>query len=52
MIPLVSGNARDAIVVAFIALAPMALVLIVGMLKRYTIDVHLSPPERREHKDD
>jgi len=43
-----TSGARDLAVVALIAVAPLAIVLIVALLRGYSIDVHFKRRDKRE----
>lgn len=47
-----SSDVRDAVVILIMANAPVAIVLIFGILRGYTIDLHMSRDHLRRHRRD
>lgn len=42
-----SENARDLAFIAFIAIAPLAMILIVALIRGYTITLHMTRERKR-----
>jgi hypothetical protein len=47
-----TSDARDLAIIAVIAVAPLAITLIVALLRSYTIDVHMTRRDKRRRADD
>ena len=46
-----TGNARNLALAALVAVAPFAIVMIIALLRKYTITLHLSPEEKDRRPD-
>lgn len=47
-----TGDARALAIVALIAVAPLAIVLVIALLRGYTISLHMTRDEKRRRGDD
>lgn len=49
-----TSDARNLAIIAVIAVAPLAIVLIIALLRSYTIDLHMTRDVRRgrRHRDE
>lgn len=45
-------NTSDLAALAVVAIAPLAIVLIIALIRGYTITVHLTREPKRRHRDD
>jgi hypothetical protein len=45
-----TADARSAAIVAVVAVAPLAIVLIIALLRGYTIDLHMTRPDRSDRR--
>lgn len=47
-----TGDARNMAIIAVVAVAPLAITLIIALLRGYTIDLHMRRRDPRRRDDD